>query len=135
MTMGKDFLGRGLRFPIVPDETGALGYTFADENVEQSLRILLQTRIGERMMRGDFGTRIPDLLFSPGSEQNLRALEREVENAVTHWEARVELLDVTAEQDRVDPNRVTVAISYRVIRSNTRDSVVFPFYLRTEGAR
>lgn len=133
--MGKDFLGRGIRFPLVPDETGGLGYTAADENVEQSLKLLLQTRMGERMMRGDFGTRIPDLLFYPGSEQNLRALEREVENAVTRWEARVELLDVTAEQDPSDDNRVVVSISYRVIRSNTRDSVVFPFYLNVERQR
>ena len=133
--MGKEFLGRGMRFPFVPDETGGLGYCAADENVEQSLRILLQTRIGERLMRGDFGTRIPDLLFYPGSQQNLRALEREVENAVSEWEARVELLDVTAEQDSVDDSRVTVAISYRVLRSNTRRSVVFPFYLAVEGQR
>jgi len=133
--MGKEFLGRGLRFPIVPDETGGLGYCEADDNVEQSLKILLQTRIEERVMRGDFGTRIPELLFYPGSLQNLRALEREVENAVMRWEPRVELLDVSAEQDRPDDNRVTVSISYRVLRSNSRQSVVFPFYLGVEGQR
>jgi phage baseplate assembly protein W len=127
--MGIDFLGRGWRFPIVPDETGSLGFTGGDENVEQSLRILLQTRVGERVMRGGFGTRIPELLFQPGSVQNLRALEREVENAVVRLEPRVELLDVTAEADPADESHVTVSIAYRVLRSNTRDSLVFPFYL------
>lgn len=133
--MAKEFLGRGWRFPIVPDETGRLGYSEADENVEQSLRILLQTRIGERAMRGGFGTRIPELLFAPGSTHNLRSLEREVENAVVRWEPRVELLDVTAEQDPTDDSHVTVSIAYRVLRSNTRRSAVFPFYLAVEGAR
>jgi uncharacterized protein len=133
--MGKEFLGRGIRFPFVPDDTGALGYTEADENVEQSLRILLQTRVGERLMRGEFGTRIPELLFYPGSEQNLRALEREVENAVVEWEPRIELLEATAEQDSADDSHVTVSISYRVLSSNTRQSVVFPFYLAVEGQR
>jgi uncharacterized protein len=127
--MGIDFLGRGWRFPIVPDETGSLGFSDGDENVEQSLRILLQTRVGERVMRGGFGTRIPELLFQPGSVQNLRALEREVENAVVRLEPRVELLDVTAEADPADESHVTVSIAYRVLRSNTRDSLVFPFYL------
>lgn len=133
--MSVDFLGRGWRFPILPDETGCLGYSDGDENVEQSLRVLLQTRVGERVMRGDFGTRLPELLFYPGSVQNLRALEREVENAVTRWEPRVELLDVTAEKDPVDDSHVTVSIAYRVLRSNSRRSVVFPFYLAVEGQR
>jgi phage baseplate assembly protein W len=133
--MGKEFLGRGIRFPIVPDETGGLGYSEADDNVEQSLTILLQTRVGERVMRGDLGTRIPELLFAPGSLSNLRALEREVENAVARWEPRVELLDVTAEQQFPDDNRVIVSISYRVLRSNSRRSFVFPFYLAVEGQR
>jgi phage baseplate assembly protein W len=134
--MGKDFLGRGWRFPLLPDGGGGLGYTEADDNVEQSLRILLLTRVGERVMRGNFGTRIPEFVFKPGSQQHLRAIEREVDRAVTAWEPRVDLLDVSAEQDPVDEVRVVVSVSYRVRRSNSRQNLVFPFYLpRAEGGR
>lgn len=127
--MSKDFLGRGWRFPIAPGPTGALAYDEADDTVEQSLRILLLTRVGERVMRGNFGTGIPALVFYPGSQQNLRAIEREVREAVVRWEPRVELLAVEAEPDAAEENRVVVAISYRVLRTNTRDSLVFPYYL------
>ncbi len=127
--MAKEFLGKGWRFPILPGPTGALAYNDTDDNVEQSLHLLLLTRLGERVMRGDFGTRLAELVFAPGSEQNLRALEVEVQNAIEKLEPRAEVLDVTAEADTVDPTKITVALSYRVRRSNTRDTLVFPFYL------
>jgi phage baseplate assembly protein W len=127
--MGKEFIGKGWSFPIVPGPTGALAWSEADANVEQSLRLLLLTRLGERVMRGDFGTRLGALVFAPGSQQNLRAIEAEVRSAIERLEPRAEVLDVTAEADRVDPTQITVALSYRVRRSNTRDTLVFPFYL------
>jgi len=131
--MSKDFLGRGWRFPIVPDETGGLGYSEADDNVEQSVRILLLTRIGERPMRGGFGTQLADMVFLPGGNLNLRRLETEVKQAIITWEPRVELLAVEAELDPKDETRVTISVSYRVRRSNSRLSLVFPFYLARTG--
>lgn len=127
--MGKEFIGKGWRFPIVPGPTGALAWSEADDNVEQSLRLLLMTRFGERVMRGGFGSRLGELVFRPGSDQNLRALEREVSATILKFEPRVEVLEVLAEADAVDATRITVALSYRVRRTNTRESLVFPFYL------
>ncbi|HWO25305.1 MAG TPA: GPW/gp25 family protein [Kofleriaceae bacterium] len=127
--MGKEFIGKGWKFPIVPDSTGALAWSVEDENVEHSLQVLLMTRIGERVMRRDFGSRLGELVFRPGSEQNLREIEREVRAAIARWEPRVDVLDVRAEADADDATHVTVSLSYRVRRTNTRDSLVFPFYL------
>jgi hypothetical protein len=127
--MGKEFIGKGWRFPIIPGPTGALAWSEADDNVEQSLRLLLMTRLGERVMRGGFGSRLGELVFRPGSDQNLRALERAVSAAILKFEPRVEVLDVLAEADAIDATRITVALSYRVRRTNTRESLVFPFYL------
>ena len=127
--MGKEFIGKGWRFPILPGPTGALSYSEADENVEHSLRVLLLTRVGERVMRGDFGSRLGEMVFRPGSQQNLKAIEREIAAVIRKWEPRVDVLDVTAEADAEDPTHVTAALSYRVRRTNTRETLVFPFYL------
>jgi hypothetical protein len=48
---------------------------------------------------------------------------------VTWCSAQAEVLDVAAEADAVDATQITVALSYRVRRTNTRESLVFPFYL------
>lgn len=132
--MHQDFRGRGWRFPILPDETGRLGYVEYDQNVEQSLRILLTTALGDRLMRPRFGTEAPRLVFYPGSVQHLRLLETSVQEAVRDWEPRIDLLDVRAEPDPADETRVTVSVSYRVRRSNTRLNMVFPYYLGTVAA-
>jgi phage baseplate assembly protein W len=129
--MDSEFSGRGWRFPLLPDAGGGLGYVEGDENIEQSLRILLLTEQGQRVMRPDFGTKAPRLVFAPGSVQHLRLLENTLREAVRDWEPRVELEDVRAEVDPADETEthVTVSISYRVRQSNTRNNLVFPFYI------
>jgi phage baseplate assembly protein W len=142
--MANEFVGRGWRFPILPDETGSLGWSEGQPNVEQSLKILLLTAVGERVMRPTFGTEAPQLVFAPGSEQYLRRLEQSIQEAVRDFEPRVDLLEVRAETGTSDPGtmpeagsvgreeaRVTVSISYKVRRSNSRFNLVFPFYLGT----
>ncbi len=127
--MGKEFLGKGWRFPIIPGPTGALSWSDSDENVEQSLRLLLLTRLGERVMRSDFGSNLGAMVFQPGSAQNLRSIEREVAGAISRFEPRVEVLSVSAEADAKDATQIVVSLAYRVRRTNTRESLVFPFYV------
>ena len=125
------FLGKGWRFPVLPDASGCLGYVEGDANFEQSLHILLMTQLGERVMRSDFGTQAPRLVFSPGSTQYLRLLEKTIQDAVVNWEPRVDLTSVTAEVDPAEEFRVTVSISYTVRQTNTSNNLVFPYYLGT----
>ncbi len=129
--MADDFLGRGWSFPILPDEAGRLGYLEGEPNVEQSLRILLLTRLGERVMRPGYGSQAPRLVFAPGSEQYLRLLEETIREAVRDWEPRVSLDAVRAEADPADPAEVTVSIDYRIRPTNSRLNLVFPYYLDT----
>jgi phage baseplate assembly protein W len=56
-------------------------------------------------------------------------LETTVREAVRDWEPRVTLEEVTVETHPGDETRVTVGIDYLVRGSNTRDNLVFPFYL------
>lgn len=132
--MAREFLGTGLRFPLLPDATGALGFSSGDANVEQSLHLLLMTAEGERLMRANLGTEAERMVFAPGSERYLRLLETTVQEAVRDWESRVDLIDVRAEIDTANATRVLVSITYRVRQTNTRHSLVFPFYVgRAEG--
>jgi phage baseplate assembly protein W len=130
-----DFLGTGWRFPILPDEAGRLAYASGEESIEHCLRALLLTGLGERVMRPDFGTRAPDLVFAPDSVQNLHDLEDSIRDAVRSFEPRVELEDVRAEMAPGEESRVTVSIVYRIRRTNTKANLVFPFYLGTIGSQ
>ena len=127
--MNADFLGRGWRFPILPDAAGTLSYAEGAEHVEQSLKLVLMTVMGERSMRPGFGCEAPDLVFAPGSVQYLRLLECAVRNAVRDFEPRVEAEFVSAEIDAAEHSRVTVHIGYKIRGANARHNLVFPFYL------
>ncbi len=133
--MAREFLGAGWRFPILPDASGTLGYSSGDDNVEQSLHILLMTSLGDRVMRPTFGTDAEKLVFAPGSVRYLRLLETSVRAAVRDFEPRVDLDAVSAEADVNDDTRILVSIDYRVRQTNTRQNLVFTFYLGQTGAR
>ncbi|OLB75175.1 MAG: phage baseplate protein [Actinobacteria bacterium 13_2_20CM_2_71_6] len=133
--MSDDFLGTGWRFPILPDEAGRLAYAKGAESIEHCLRALLLTGLGERVMRPDFGTRAPALVFAPDSVQNLHDLEDSIRDAVRLFEPRVELDEVRAEVAPGEEGRVTVSVVYRIRRTNTRANLVFPFYLGLVGGQ
>jgi phage baseplate assembly protein W len=123
--MSEEFKGSGWAFPLRPDLGGGLGYTGVDANIEQSL--------GERVMRPGFGTKARDLVFAPGSTQHLGLLEATVGEAIRDFEPRVVAEQVVAELDPRDETRAVVDVTYRILRSNARDNLVFPFYLGTLG--
>lgn len=128
-----DFLGRGVAFPLLPDAGGTLRYVDGDPEVAQSLRLLLMTTAGERVMRSRFGTQAPRLVFAPGSETNRNLLESSTRDAIRDYEPRVVLDDVTVTEQPQTPERVDIEVTYTVRRTNTRDSIVFPYYLSRPG--
>lgn len=131
MPIRDEIIGTGMKTPIVPDGRGRLGYVGDQDNIEQSLRILLQTNVRERVMRATFGTTLREQLFTPGSERGLRAMERSVADALRDFEPRVEALDIRAEPEPSDRTRINLRIDYQVRASYVRGSLIFPFYIGT----
>jgi hypothetical protein len=129
MAIQSDIIGTGWRFPILPDARGRLGYVGGEENIEQSLRLLLLTNLRERVMRGGFGTSARENLFAPGSEKVLRLLERSVAAAIRDHEPRIEVRNLRANADARDPTHVNVEIDYEIRATYVRGNLVFPFYL------
>ena len=98
--MGQDFLGTGWAFPVLPDSSGRLSYASGEASIQDCLLVLLQTATGERVMRPDFGTTAPTLVFAPGSPANLRMLENSISDAIQAYEPRV---DAGQRRRRADP--------------------------------
>jgi phage baseplate assembly protein W len=131
--MGQDFLGTGWAFPLLPDQAGGLRYVSGEASIQDCLLVLLQTAAGERVMRPDFGTTAPSLVFAPGSPANLRMLESSISDAIYAYEPRVLLDSVVAEPTPGEENRVVVSVSYRIRQTNTKANLVFPYYLDSVG--
>ena len=129
MSDAADFIGHGIAFPLRVDQSGAIATTRGAEGIDSSLRVVLMTAPGERVMRPDFGCGIWDLLFEPINANTLGLMAEAVREAVGRWEPRVVLDDVRVEPDPHSVGQVFIHIDYRVRTTNDRRNLVYPFYV------
>jgi uncharacterized protein len=124
-----DFLGTGWAFPVRVS-AGAIEQVSGEEDVRQSIHLILATSKGERVMRPDFGCGIHDLVFAAVNTQLIARVRREVEDALRTYEARIEVLRVAVTTVGLAAGRLDVEITYRVRTTNQTGNYVYPFYFR-----
>ena len=131
----KDFLGRGWAMPVALDpRTGLVRSVAYEDDIRQSILIVLETSPGERLMRPNFGCGIHDLVFAVVDSTALQRVRSTVEEALRRCEARIDVLAVNVDDAAGIDGRLLVEIEYRVRKTNQLGNLVFPFYLR-EGGR
>ncbi len=132
MPNDKDFLGRGLRFPVSINLNGGVSSSALEENVRQSLFIILGTAPGERINRPQFGCRIHDLMFAPNNAVTCARAEVFCEEAIYKFEPRIEKVVSHAQPNPDEPNRLDIRIEYVIAGKNDKRNMVFPFYLKPQ---
>lgn len=80
--MVRNILGKGWGFPVAVDVHGNITLSSYEKNVEESIRIILGTTPGERVMNPDFGCKINDIIFSPGSPKTVSLAIHYIEEAI-----------------------------------------------------
>jgi phage baseplate assembly protein W len=133
--VGNGFLGRGWKFPIQVDETtGRIMMSEFEEDIAESIRIIIGTSKGERVMRPSFGSGIQNFLFGLTDSTTMSLLESNVKESIIAWEARVMDIEVEAVLDKNQSGKVLVTIQYRVRSTNNLHNLVFPYYIH-EGSK
>ncbi len=128
----KSFLGVGWKFPVDVDRRKGVDMSQYEENIEESILIILGTALGERIMRPDFGCGIHDLVFANVSAATIGRVGREVHEALLRLEPRIDVIDVDARPGD-GGNVLLIDIDYEVRATNTAFNLVYPFYLQ-QGA-
>jgi phage baseplate assembly protein W len=131
MANDREFLGRGLRFPVSVNLNGGVSTSALEENVRQSIFIILGTAPGERINRPHFGCQIHDLMFAPNNDLTSARAEVYCEEAIYKFEPRIEKVSCTASANADEPNRLDVRIEYVIAGKNEKRNLVYPFYLKT----
>lgn len=133
MNEEKAFLGKGWSFPPTFDaNSGKLEISEAEQDINESLQILLTTRIGERIMQPRYGCNLDDYVFENINRTFITFIYDLVESAILYFEPRIDLENVLIRQDNVVEGMLEIEVVYRIRSTNTRANVVFPFY-KTEG--
>jgi len=124
----RSFLGTGWAFPVSLGADGGVALVDHEEDIRQSVWIILSTDLGDRLLRPDFGSGIRSFVFESISTTTMALLRHRVEDALVTWEPRIDVTKV--DTTVVSPgNRVDISIEYRVRSTNTFYNLVYPFYL------
>lgn len=123
------FVGRGISFPMRIDSSGSIALDSGAADIEKSMKVILSTAPGERPMRPYFGCAIWDLLFEPINANTLGLMEDAVREAMSRWEPRAAIDEVTVAPDEIGLGAVTISIGYTIRSTNDRRNLVHPFYL------
>lgn len=132
------FLGRGWQFPprfeVALDEQGraAAAGTAAmvanNDDIQESLRILLATSRGERVMRPQYGLGLHEHVFDLSDETSLGDLRSKIEDAVLHFEPRIVVEEIYFDTSTLADGYLSVLMQYWIPAINSRSNIVFPFY-------
>lgn len=130
------FLGRGWGFPpTFSIQEGGIemvdGVPSPDRKIpiiERSIEVIVQTIRGTRVMQPTFGCNLQPFLMENINLQNSELIRKMIREAITLHEPRIILEDLTLTEAALN-GRLDITVFYRVISTNTRHNVVFPFYL------
>lgn len=101
--------------------------------VAESIRLVLLTSLGERVMRSSFGSEVPEILFEPLTPATTSRLRDAIAGALARWEPRIDVLEVDVARDPDVNTKLIASLTYRLRENNAIFNQVYPFYL-SEGA-
>lgn len=127
-----DLVGSGWTFPIVIDRSrGGIRLSRGADEIEESIRLILMTPIGQRFMRPTFGCRIHELVFAPLNAGTFTAARHYIADALAMWEPRIDVTEIEVEPAmfRDAGNCLFIRIHYRIRATHDERSLVWPFYM------
>lgn len=130
--MPEEYLGRGWAFPVEVEE-GSIETAAGERTVKESIRVIIGTAKGERVMRPDFGCGIHDHVFDAVDANTLTLVETTVEEALVEFEPRIAVEGVGTSTDDLDEGVLLIEVDYRIRENNTRRNLVYPFYVEGGG--
>jgi phage baseplate assembly protein W len=122
------YYGRGMSFPAQVSGTGGIGESAGVQKVEESIRIILGTQYGERLMRPTFGCNLKSLVFAPNNDATANLARYYVEDGLTRWEPRIDLMSVNITTDNLNA-LLLIEILYKLKSTQEVQSMIYPFYL------
>ena len=114
-------IAMGFRRNTVTKDTGIVKN---ENSIKQSIRNLILTQKGERLMQPDIGCDVFSLLFEPLDPMTADAVRDEIINTINQYEPRVSLIDVTVNTVEIY-NKFDVTVEYRIVGQPIVEEVDF----------
>lgn len=129
MDIDKSFLGTGWGFPPEFNKNSkSVRMVSSEEDIDESLRILMATKPQERIMQPAYGCGLKSLIFENINESTLTLMKDAIQRAVLFFEPRIDLEEIEIDEERADEGVLYIKLIYTVRTTNSRSNLVYPFY-------
>jgi len=127
------FLGAGWSFPPQFLNRGKeLLTSTGPENIHKSIWVILNTRIGERVMKENFGGGLHNLQFESLTTSLVNNLKNSISSTILLHEPRVKLDEISVSSSNEQEGLLIIELHYTVKSNNSRYNLVYPFYLENK---
>jgi len=124
------FLGSGWSFPVrFLAGNHQLVTTKYEDNINESIRIIFETKMGERCMEPFFGSGLQQFFFRTMDETLRGEIRNTLEIALLNNEPRISVESIEIEFADVQQGLINILVTYIFNNTNTRQNYVFPFHL------
>ncbi len=124
------FLGTGWNFPpTFRREFYGVEMLSGVDDVNNSLKIILETINGERVMLPTFGCNLQPHVFDSMTVQNIALIQKIVFEALSYHEPRIIVGEITSEAQQ-EQGILKLTIPYTIRTTNSRYNYVYPFYIK-----
>lgn len=116
-------LGKSLSFPLRVGAEGRICWSEGEQNIRESIAVILQTELRERIALPDFGAGLGLFLFEPNDPATHVRIARQVEDSLRRWEPRIALDQVEVRADEADATAAIATVSYRLVATGAAERV------------
>lgn len=123
MDNGKYLYGKSLSFPPRVGPDGRLVWSSGEQNVRESICVILRTLPGERLLLPEFGCGLDHYLFEPNNVATLRLIQEAVKRSLARWEPRIRLDDVRVALNADEARAVDITVTYTLVATSKQERV------------
>lgn len=129
MEIVTSFLGTGWSFPPrFEKRMSHVAMVTEEDDIRESLIILLSTRPGERVMNPLYGCNLDDLIYEPLNLTLKTYVSNLIDVAILYFEPRIDLIKVDIVENSDLEGELLIELDYKIRSTNTRRNLVYPFY-------
>lgn len=129
MEIVTSFLGTGWSFPPrFEKRMSHVAMVSEEDDIRESLIILLSTRPGERVMNPLYGCNLDDLIYEPLNLTLKTYVSNLIDVAILYFEPRIDLIKVDIVENSDLEGELLIELDYKIRSTNTRRNLVYPFY-------
>jgi len=120
---------KGLVSPVAKWSGGYFTTRLTKDVIRSSIRNILHTRLGERVMLPEFGSRLHELVFEPLDDIMRQLARTYVIEALRRWERRITITDVKVVSDE-DRHEFSVVVTYVINENAEEDTLTIEGFTR-----